>query len=159
MGNLLSLLTGFFSQAWTFMAYLVVAIGLLAGLSYMLKTTAGAVIGANQWVWQAISGVLGIINLILFAFLVIPEITQAGMQAIPAGVGGPNFLVTLGNLAAGVIAALASLPMLKATLQSVIGAAVGGSSEVSRALLEGCEALFAMLIASLAVPIIQYFIH
>jgi hypothetical protein len=64
----------------------------------------------------------------------------------------------LGALAAGTIAALAALRMLKALITSATAAAVGGPSVLAAALLETGEAVFGMVLAAAAIPLAARFL-
>ncbi len=61
-------------DAWGFMAGLLVVVALLGGLFYSLQGTAGAAFGGSKMAGNAILGVIGLVILVMFAFLVIPEL-------------------------------------------------------------------------------------
>ena len=61
-------------DAWAFMAGLLVVVALLGGLYYVLQGTAGAAFGASRMTSMAIIGVVGLVIIVLFAFLFLPQI-------------------------------------------------------------------------------------
>ncbi len=63
-------------DAWAFMAGLLVVVALLGGLYYVLQGTAGAAFGASRMTSMAIIGVVGLVIIVLFAFLFLPQIGQ-----------------------------------------------------------------------------------
>jgi len=66
------------------------AFALLAALGQILRVSSASVLGANLWVWQAVSALASIIVLGLFAFLGIPTIVKALQSSLPAAGGcGP----------------------------------------------------------------------
>lgn len=60
-------------DAWGFLAGLLIIIALLGGLYYVLQGTAGSVFGGSRMAAGAIVGVVGLVLLVLFAFLFLPE--------------------------------------------------------------------------------------
>jgi len=157
MSNVGNILLGIFREAWQVLVMLTLAIGMLAGLAQILRLSAGTMIGANLWVWEAMAGISGVLMLVLFAFLGIPVLVEATSSSIPGGAGcGP--INDLGTFSAMLIAGLAGLRMLKATFTAVLSASVGGASNASAALIEIAEAMFGMLLASVAVPVAAIFL-
>jgi len=63
-------------DAWTFLAGLVIVVALLGGLYYILQGTAGAAFGASKMTSMAIIGVVGLVIIVLFAFLFLPQIGE-----------------------------------------------------------------------------------
>jgi len=63
-------------DAWAFMAGLLVVVALLGGLYYVLQGTAGAAFGASRTTSMAIIGVVGLVIIVLFAFLFLPQIGE-----------------------------------------------------------------------------------
>jgi hypothetical protein len=63
-------------DAWTFLAGLLVIVALLGGLYYVLQGTAGAAFGASRMTSMAIIGVVGLVVIVLFAFLFLPQIGE-----------------------------------------------------------------------------------
>jgi hypothetical protein len=61
-------------DAWGFLAGLLVIVALLGGLYYILQGTAGAAFGGSKMASAAIIGAVGLIILVLFAFLFLPQI-------------------------------------------------------------------------------------
>jgi len=82
-----SLLLTFLREAWLALAGAFIAFALLAGIAQILKVSSASVLGANLWVWHAISALASIILLGLFAFLGIPQIIRALQSSLP-GAGG-----------------------------------------------------------------------
>ena len=63
-------------DAWAFLAGLLVVVALLGGLYYVLQGTAGAAFGASRMTSMAIIGVIGLVVIVLFAFLVLPQVGE-----------------------------------------------------------------------------------
>ena len=63
-------------DAWAFMAGLLVVVALLGGLYYVLQGTAGAAFGASRMTSMAIIGVVGLVIIVFFAFLFLPQIGE-----------------------------------------------------------------------------------
>ena len=152
-----SLLLTFLREAWMALAGVFLAFALLAGIAQMLRVSSASVLGANLWVWEAVSAVLSIVVLGLFAFLGIPPIVNALQSSLP-GSGGCGPISELGTLASGLIGGLAALRMLKAAFTSMLSASIGGSSAFANALIECGEALFGMILASAAIPLAAWFL-
>lgn len=157
MAEALSLLQTLFREAWTALAGVLLAFVLLAALAQVLRVSSASVIGANLWVAEGMAGMAGVVLLALFAFLGVPQIVQAALSAMPSG-GGCGPIGDLGKLSAGLIGGLAALRMLKALVVSTFSAAVGSGGGMAQALGETAEALFGMLLASLAVPLAAWFL-
>ncbi|MBC8333697.1 MAG: hypothetical protein H8E29_00375 [Anaerolineales bacterium] len=157
MSSVGDILLGIFREAWQVLVILTLAIGMLAGLAQILRLSAGTMLGANLWVWEAMAGISGVLMLVLFAFLGIPVLVEATSSSIPGGAGcGP--INDLGTFSAMLIAGLAGLRMLKATFLAVLAASAGGAINTSAALIEIAEAMFGMLLASVAVPVAAIFL-
>ena len=157
MSSVADILLSIFREAWQVLVALTLAIGMLAGLAQILRLSAGTMIGANLWVWEAMAGISGVLMLVLFAFLGIPVLVEATSASIPGGAGcGP--INDLGTFSAMLIAGLAGLRMLKATFMAVLAASAGGAINTSNALIEIAESMFGMLLASVAVPAAAIFL-
>jgi hypothetical protein len=157
MSSVAEILLGIFREAWQVLVALTLAIGMLAGLAQILRLSAGTMIGANLWIWEAMAGISGVLMLVLFAFLGIPVLVEATSSSIPGGAGcGP--INDLGTFSAMLIAGLAGLRMLKATFMAVLAASAGGAINTSNALIEIAESMFGMLLASVAVPAAAIFL-
>lgn len=63
-------------DAWLFLIGLLVIVALLGALYYVLQGTAGAAFGAGRMTSTAIIGAVGIVILVLFAFLVLPQLGE-----------------------------------------------------------------------------------
>jgi len=63
-------------DAWAFMAGLLIVVALLGGLYYVLQGTAGAAFGGSRMTSMALIGVVGLVILVLFAFLFLPQVGQ-----------------------------------------------------------------------------------
>ncbi len=61
-------------DAWAFLAGLLIVVALLGGLYYILQGTAGAAFGASRMTSMAIIGVVGLVVVVLFAFLFLPQL-------------------------------------------------------------------------------------
>jgi len=148
---------GLLREAWIALASALVIFVLLAILAQVLRASSASTLGARFWVWEAASAGVTLLVLALFAFLGVPAILQAAQVALPPG-GGCGPIVDLGTWAAGLIAALAALRILKALVSSTTAATVGGGSALSSALLETGEAVLGMVLASAAIPIAAQFL-
>lgn len=157
MSTVSDILLDLLREAWAALAGGMIAIILLAVLAQVLRTASASVIGARFWVWDASLAIVGLVVLALFTFLGVPTLLHAAQDSIPSG-GGCGPIADLGSLAAGLIAALAALRILKALVLSAAVAAVGGGSSLSRALLEAGEAVLGMVFASAALPIAAQFL-
>jgi hypothetical protein len=148
---------GILREAWVALASALLIFVLLAVLAQVLRASSASVIGARFWVWEAGSVGVALLVLALFAFLGVPSILQAAQSVIPPG-GGCGPIVDLGAFAAGLIAALTALRILKALVSSTITATMGGGSSLSNALLETGEAVLGMMLASAAIPVAVHFL-
>jgi hypothetical protein len=157
MMQAVDIFVGLLREAWIALASALVIFVLLAILAQVLRASSASTLGARIWVWEAASAGVTLLVLALFAFLGVPAILQAAQVAIPPG-GGCGPIVDLGTLAAGLIAALAALRILKALVSSTTAATVGGGSALSNALLETGEAVLGMVLASAAIPIAAQFL-
>ena len=63
-------------DAWAFLAGLLIVVALLGGLFYILQGTAGAAFGGSRMTSMAIIGAIGLVVIVLFAFLVLPQIGE-----------------------------------------------------------------------------------
>jgi hypothetical protein len=63
-------------DAWAFMAGLLIIVALLGGMYYILQGTAGAAFGGSRMTSMAIVGVVGLVIVVLFAFLFLPQIGE-----------------------------------------------------------------------------------
>ena len=61
-------------DAWAFLSGLLIVVAILGGLYYVLQGTAGAAFGASRMTSMAIIGVVGLVIIVLFAFLFLPQI-------------------------------------------------------------------------------------
>ena len=71
-------------DAWGFLAGLLIIIALLGALFYVLQGAAGASFGGGRMTSTAIIGAIALIVLVLFAFLVIPQLGQTLTNSKPA---------------------------------------------------------------------------
>jgi hypothetical protein len=78
-------LTTIAQDAWIFLVGLLMVVALLGGLYYVLQGTAGVAFGGSRMTSVAILGAVGIVVLVLFAFLVLPELggLLEGLQPDP----------------------------------------------------------------------------
>jgi hypothetical protein len=63
-------------DAWGFLAGLLIVVALLGALYYVLQGTAGAAFGGSKMASAAIIGAIGLVILVLFAFLFLPQIGE-----------------------------------------------------------------------------------
>ena len=157
MTQIAAIFQAFLREAWIALAGALFAFILLAILAQTLRASSASVIGARIWVWEAASAGVALLVLALFAFLGVPVILQSAQTSVPAG-GGCGPIDSLGALAAGLIAALAAVRVLKSLVASAAAAAIGGSPSLANAMLETGEAVFGMVLASAAIPIAAYFL-
>jgi hypothetical protein len=61
-------------DAWSFMAGLLIVVALLGGMYYVLQGTAGMAFGGSRMTSMAIIGIVGLVIIVLFAFLFLPQI-------------------------------------------------------------------------------------
>ena len=72
-------------DAWGFLAGLLIVVALLGGLFYTLQGSAGAAFGGSKMAATAILGVIGLVIVVMFAFLVIPQLGSVlqGLKPTP----------------------------------------------------------------------------
>mgnify|MGYP003551813593 FL=1 len=63
-------------DAWAFMAGLLIVVALLGGLYFILQGTAGMALGGSRMTSMAIIGVVGLVIIVLFAFLFLPQLGE-----------------------------------------------------------------------------------
>ena len=63
-------------DAWSFMAGLLIVVALLGGMYYVLQGTAGMAFGGSRMTSMAIIGIVGLVIIVLFAFLFLPQIGE-----------------------------------------------------------------------------------
>ena len=71
-------------DAWAFMTGLLIIVAMLGGLYYVLQGTAGAAFGGSRMTSMAIIGVIGLVVIVLFAFLVLPQVGEMLKNFQPA---------------------------------------------------------------------------
>lgn len=157
MADALDVILNVFRQAWAAITFFMIAVGSLAMLAHVLRTIGASAIGARIWVYESLASIGSVLLLVLVAFAAIPPIVKALSTSVP-GSPGCGEIAELGIFASGLIAAIAGLRMLLAFARTVAGAALGGSGEVSQALVEMAEAMFGMLLAGVVVPLVSTFI-
>jgi|GEM_PF-556527 len=156
MSDALQILLNVLRQAWGALTIFIISAGSLAMLAKTLTTLGASTIGARFVVWESLASLLAVIVLVLVAFVGIPPIVRAVATSIPGSPGcGP--ITELGTFASGLIAAIAGVRMVLAVARTIGGAAIGGMAEVSQALIEVVEALFGMLLAGIAIPLVAMF--
>lgn len=77
-------LTEIAADAWLFLAGLLIMVALLGGLFFALQGAAGAAFGGSRATSIAILGGIGLVLLVLFAFLVIPQLGELLKSLQPA---------------------------------------------------------------------------
>jgi hypothetical protein len=156
MGDTLQIILNVLRQAWGALTLFIVSAAALALLARTLSTLGASTIGARLMVWESLATMAAVIILVLVAFVGIPPIVSAIATSIPGAPGcGP--ITELGTFASGLIAAIAGVRMMLAVARTIGGAAIGGTAEVSQALIEVVEALFGMLLVGVAIPLIAMF--
>ena len=141
-------------EAWVALAAAILAFALLAILASTLRTASASVLGANLWVWESVSALVGVVVLLLFGFLAVPALANAVQVSFAAC--GP--IADLGVLSAALIGGIGALRMIKSVLTSILAASVGGNSVMSNALTEIGETVLGMAAAGLVVPIAARFL-
>ena len=141
-------------EAWVALAAAILAFALLAILASTLRTASASVLGANLWVWESVSALVGVVVLLLFGFLAVPALANAVQVSFVAC--GP--IADLGALSAALIGGIGALRMIKSVLTSILAASVGGRTAMSDALTEIGETVLGMAAAGLVVPIAARFL-
>ncbi len=72
------------SSAWTFLAGLLIIIALLGALYYILHGAAGASMGGQKMASTAILGAVGLVVMVLIAFLLLPQLANILYEVQPA---------------------------------------------------------------------------
>ena len=157
MSEALQIIQNVLRQAWVALTIFIVSVGALAMLAQVLRTIGASTIGARMWVYESIASIAAILALVLVAFLAVPPVVKAVSASVPSSAGcGP--ISELGMLASGLIAAIVGVRILLSFARTIGGAALGGTAEISRALIEAVEALFGMLLAGVVIPLVSMFI-
>jgi hypothetical protein len=138
-------------NAWTAIIGLIVVVAVLAMLYQTLKLSVDASLGASMYVAQAVGTLLGLIVVVLYAYLAIPAIVRAVPASVSIGAGcGP--VADLGQAVAYVMAAIAAVRMALAAFVALLSAMNGTGSGMSHAMIEAAEIVVAMVLISVAVP-------
>ena len=157
MSEALQIIQNVLRQAWVALTIFIVSVGALAMLAQVLRTIGASTIGARMWVYESIASIASILALVLVAFLAVPPVMKAVSASVPSSAGcGP--ISELGMLASGLIGAIVGVRILLSFARTIGGAALGGTAEISRALIEAVEALFGMLLAGVVIPLVSMFI-
>jgi len=157
MANAAEILLDILREAWIALAAAMLAFAVLAMLAQVLKTASGSVLGASLIVWEAVAALFGVLVLALFGFLGVPAIVSAAQSSIPSNAGsGP--VTQLSQFCAALIGGIAALRMLRAAFTAIAYTAAGGSGRLADTLVESGEALFGMVLASMAIPIAAAFL-
>ena len=154
MSEIATALLDILREAWVALAAAILAFALLAILASTLRTASASVLGANLWVWESVSALVGVVVLLLFGFLAVPALADAVQVSFAAC--GP--IADLGVLSAALIGGIGALRMIKSVLTSILAASVGGNSVMSNALTEIGETVLGMAAAGLVVPIAARFL-
>jgi hypothetical protein len=70
-------------DAWAFMTGLLVIVAMLGGLYYTLQGSAGMAFGGSKMAGMAIIGIVGLVIVVLIAFLMLPELGNVLQNSIP----------------------------------------------------------------------------
>ncbi len=154
MSEITTALLDILREAWVALAAAILAFALLAILASTLRTASASVLGANLWVWESVSALVGVVVLLLFGFLAVPALADAVQVSFAAC--GP--IADLGVLSAALIGGIGALRMIKSVLTSILAASVGGRAAMSDALTEVGETVLGMAAAGLVVPIAARFL-
>jgi hypothetical protein len=71
-------------HAWGFLAGLLIVVALLGGLFFALQGAAGASFGGGKMTSTAVLGIVGVVLLVLLAFLLLPELGKILKDYTPA---------------------------------------------------------------------------
>lgn len=153
MQHAADLLNGLLRDGWVVMAGLLVMVVALAILAQFFRAVGSSMLGASLYVSQAISSVVSLVLVALFAFIAIPAI----VHSISTNVSSCGTVGNLGGAAASVYAGISALRMMKAAFSSVVSAMVGSGSSMSFAFQEAAEVLFGMTLISVAIPVAAAF--
>lgn len=141
-------------QAWVLIAGLLVLVAILSGLAQLFRMAGGVLLGANFWVSEAASSVLGVIVITLIGFLSVPAIARS---ASVSGATGCGPMSEMGQMAGMLIGGIGALRMLKGIFLAVVSTSISGSGSVSRALMEIAETILGMLLITVAAPVAAAF--
>ncbi len=75
-GPILEQILAIARDAWAFMAGLLIVVAVLGGMYYVLQGTAGMAFGGSRMTSMAIIGVVGLVIIVMFAFLFLPQIGE-----------------------------------------------------------------------------------
>ena len=139
-------------EAWGAIIGLMVAVAVLAMLVQILKLSGSASLGATLFVAESIGSIMGLIIVVLYAFLAVPAIVHSVSSSTTSS-GGCGPAAELGQAAAYVMAGIASLRMAKAAFVSIVSAMSGAQAGMSYAITEASEVLVGMLLVSVAAPV------
>jgi len=157
MSEALQIILTVLRQAWVALTVFVVSVGALAMLVQVLRTIGASTIGARIWVYESLASIAAILVLVLVAFLGVPPVVKAVSASVPGSAGcGP--ISELGMFASGLIAAIVGVRIILSFARAIGGAALGGTTEISQALIEAIEALIGMLLVSVVIPLVSMFI-
>jgi len=157
MANAAEIIVTIMRDAWVALASALVAFAILAILAQVLKSASATVLGANLFVYEAVAALFSLLVLVLFGFLGVPAIVKAAQASIPTSAGsGP--VTELSQFSAALIGGIAALRMMRAVFAAVAYTAAGGSGRLADTLIESGEAVFGMVLASMAVPIAAAFL-
>jgi len=70
-------------EAWGFLVGVLIIVALLGGLYYVLQGTAGAAFGGSKMAAGAIIGAIALVVLVMFAFLIIPQLGEILRNSTP----------------------------------------------------------------------------
>ena len=140
-------------NAWTAIIGLIVVVAVLAMLYQTLKLSVDASLGASMYVAQAVGTLLGLIVVVLYAYLAIPAIVQAVSSASVSSIGaGCGPAAELGQAAAYAMAAIAAVRMALAAFNALLSAMSGTGSGMSHAMIDAGGIVVAMVLISVAAP-------
>jgi hypothetical protein len=70
-------------DAWAFMTGLLIIVAMLGGLYYTLQGSAGMAFGGSKMAAYAIVGIVGLVIVVLIAFLMLPELGNVLQNSVP----------------------------------------------------------------------------
>ncbi|HUH98277.1 MAG TPA: hypothetical protein VLZ89_13005 [Anaerolineales bacterium] len=143
--------------AWGAVMGVMVAAAVLGMLAQLVRLSGSAALGAPMITARAASSMLGMIVVVLYAYLAVPAIVRA-VSSSALGGGGCGPAAELGQAAAYAMAAITSLRIAKATLISIFSAMSGAQTGMSYAISEAAESIIGMLLISIAVPVAAAFL-
>gem|GEM_PF-2451826 len=173
MTDAASVLLNLLRNAWVVLTTFIVVIVAIGVLYRSLIVLGGSALGTKYWVAESISSIAVLLVLALLAFIAVPALVKASSASVPTNAGcatndrvlnqyfpdaNQNPINELAVISAQLIVGIGAVRMILAFAKGVTSAAVGGTGQVTTALIEVAGALGASVLASVAVPIAAAFL-